>query len=260
MRKIILFWDSSNKKNFEDYPEKLKQISKNKKVIIRWNLTTNFRRVSIGDYVILWCKGKGAVAMGKIIKGPFKVKPSAEANYIHCELSVLLNHNTNYISIKDIKIADPSFTWKNYQQSGRQIEEKHFNLISKMLQKQSNRSFEEFSVIKSNEDELTFSEGAIIEKLANVYERNVEARKKCIEYYKAICSCCNLDFGKKYGIRGEGYIHVHHLLPLHKIKESYKVNPIKHLRPVCPNCHAIIHRGKETLKIEQVKKLLKRPK
>jgi len=34
---------------------------------------------------------------------------------------------------------------------------------------------------------------------------------------------------------------VHHLVPISKIGKKYRVDPIKDLRPVCPNCHAVIH-------------------
>lgn len=254
MRKILLFWDSASKNNFKDYSESLKEIARTGKSIIRWNLTTNFKRVSMDDCVILWCKGKGAVGMGKIIQEPFKLKPSSKENYIKCELNILFNHNLKFISIKDIKEVDPLFVWKNYQKSGREIEENHFNIISNLLKNSINTDDVDLDEEKELK-ELEYIEGAVIQKLVNGFERNLDARKKCIDYHKPICSCCKIDFGNVYGPRGEGYIHVHHLLPLKKIKKSYKVNPIKDLRPVCPNCHAIIHRGKETLTIEQVKKL-----
>lgn len=41
-----------------------------------------------------------------------------------------------------------------------------------------------------------------------------------------------------------------------QIRENYQVDPIKDLRPVCPNCHAMIHRQKEPLTIEELKKIM----
>ncbi len=35
---------------------------------------------------------------------------------------------------------------------------------------------------------------------------------------------------------GEGFIHVHHLKPLSEVGYEYRVDPIRDLRPVCPNC------------------------
>ncbi len=55
-----------------------------------------------------------------------------------------------------------------------------------------------------------------------------------------------------------GFIHVHHVTPLHKIRSSYFVNPQTDLIPVCPNCHAVIHSKREPLSIEEMRQLLKK--
>jgi len=104
-------------------------------------------------------------------------------------------------------------------------------------------------------DNLT--EGAVRQITVNSYERNPVARKKCLEHFGTKCIICELDFGKMYGPLGEGYIHVHHLKPLSEISETYKIDPVNDLQPVCPNCHAIIHRKNPPLAIEQVKDLIK---
>lgn len=75
----------------------------------------------------------------------------------------------------------------------------------------------------------------------NSYERNSKARKKCIEHYGISCQVCGMNFEEVYGQLGEGYIHVHHIVPLYKIGEEYEVDPINDLIPVCPNCHAMLH-------------------
>jgi 5-methylcytosine-specific restriction protein A len=104
----------------------------------------------------------------------------------------------------------------------------------------------------------TFHEGATKQVRVNVYERNAEARAICIKKYGASCSVCGFDFGKKFGEIGAGFIHVHHLKPLSEIRKGYKLNPIEDLRPVCPNCHAMIHQRKpEPYTIEELKAILK---
>jgi hypothetical protein len=89
----------------------------------------------------------------------------------------------------------------------------------------------------------TLFEGIKKTVLVNSYERNPIARKKCIEHYGAKCavSNCGFDFEKLYGDIGKGFIHVHHLTQLSDIGQGYEVDPIKDLRPVCPNCHAMLH-------------------
>lgn len=90
--------------------------------------------------------------------------------------------------------------------------------------------------------EEKYIEGAVKKIRVVAYERDKKARQACIEHYGAICCVCGLDFETQYGEIGKGYIHVHHLIPLSRIKQEYKVDPIKDLRPVCPNCHAMIHK------------------
>jgi 5-methylcytosine-specific restriction protein A len=89
--------------------------------------------------------------------------------------------------------------------------------------------------------EAKHREGTLKTVLVNVYERNAKAREKCIEHYGARCSVCEFDFEKKYGRIGRGFIHVHHLKDIASIGEEYEVDPRKDLRPVCPNCHAMLH-------------------
>jgi 5-methylcytosine-specific restriction protein A len=99
-------------------------------------------------------------------------------------------------------------------------------------------------------------EGAVSHVRVNAYERNPLARAKCIAYYGATCAVCSLDFGAVYGPIAAGFIHVHHITPLSQIGSRYEVDPIKDLRPVCPNCHAVIHLRGETRSVDEVRVLL----
>jgi hypothetical protein len=98
-------------------------------------------------------------------------------------------------------------------------------------------------------------EGAGKKITINAYERNPRARKICIEHYGTACSVCEFSFQKKYGPVGRGYIHVHHLRLISEIRKDYVIDPILDLRPICPNCHAIIHSRKPPYTIEEMKKM-----
>ena len=86
-------------------------------------------------------------------------------------------------------------------------------------------------------------EGARKTVLVNKYERSSIARMKCIEHHGCKCSICGFDFEKAYGELGKGFIHVHHLVPLATIGKEYRVDYDRDLIPVCPNCHAMLHRN-----------------
>ena len=102
-------------------------------------------------------------------------------------------------------------------------------------------------------------EGALVRVVTSRYERDKIARDKCIEHYGATCCVCEFSFEQVYGKLGAGFIHVHHVVPLSDIRGEYRVDPVHDLRPVCPNCHSMLHSGKETLSIEDLRAQLSRP-
>jgi 5-methylcytosine-specific restriction enzyme A len=100
-----------------------------------------------------------------------------------------------------------------------------------------------------------FYEGAKKTITVNAYERNADARQACINEFGCSCMICGFNFESVYGERGKEFIHVHHIVPISKANNEYKVNPIKDLIPVCPNCHAMLHRYGHTLLPEALSKL-----
>ena len=89
---------------------------------------------------------------------------------------------------------------------------------------------------------IALKEGSKKTITVNSYERNPKARSECIKKYGVSCAVCGFNFENIYGQRGKGFIHVHHLIPVSDIGDEYEINPITDLRPVCPNCHAMLHR------------------
>lgn len=102
-------------------------------------------------------------------------------------------------------------------------------------------------------------EGAMQTVIVNRYERNRAAKQRCIEHYGRRCSVCGLDFKDRYGPQLAGFIHVHHVTQLSTIGKAYRVDPIKDLRPICPNCHAVVHSRTPAMSIEEAKRLIVAP-
>ncbi|HEU5406516.1 MAG TPA: HNH endonuclease [Nitrospira sp.] len=99
-------------------------------------------------------------------------------------------------------------------------------------------------------DVAGYPEGAVMQVVTNRYERDTRNRALSIATHGAKCAVCGLEFESVYGDIGAGYIHVHHLVPLSMLGQDYKVNPTTDLIPVCPNCHAMLHRERPPLTIE----------
>ena len=63
---------------------------------------------------------------------------------------------------------------------------------------------------------------------------------------------CGFDFGRQYGPIGDGYAHVHHLDALSTAPDSGQITSIDQLAVVCPNCHAMIHKGGECRSLDSL--------
>jgi hypothetical protein len=130
-----------------------------------------------------------------------------------------------------------------------------------LLTQEEHEALEVMELI-SEQDNLSiqsqFMEGSAKQVSVTVYERNPKARRECLEHYGYDCCICGFNFENVYGEQGAGFIHVHHLKQMAKRKKPYKVNPISELRPICPNCHAMIHKGSNMFSIDELKNLLKK--
>ncbi len=109
---------------------------------------------------------------------------------------------------------------------------------------------------EENNEVLGLPEGALKKVLVNRYERSQYNRTLCINFHGYNCKVCNLNFSEKYGDIGNNYIHVHHVISVSQLGTNYIVNPIKDLIPVCPNCHAMLHRKDPPYKINELKSLI----
>lgn len=119
-------------------------------------------------------------------------------------------------------------------------------------------SLPKFRHVSNSEVTNNFAEGARVDVTQSRSERSPAARAKCLELHGLSCLACGFNFKLTYGELGANFIHVHHLNPLRAIKNTYIVDPKKDLVPLCPNCHAMIHRLEEPASVEQLKKHLQR--
>lgn len=104
--------------------------------------------------------------------------------------------------------------------------------------------------------ETGFKEGDQYQVVMNKYERNPINRELCLVSKGYECGICGFDFERKYGSVGRHFIHVHHLIPVSKMGPNYVVDPVKDLIPVCPNCHAMLHRKDPPFTPEEVLEML----
>jgi 5-methylcytosine-specific restriction enzyme A len=108
------------------------------------------------------------------------------------------------------------------------------------------------------EEDQLLKEGKVAQILVNRYERNSKARRICIQHYGLKCMICEFDFQEVYGNIAEGFIQVHHIVPLSELSGEYEVDPARDLIPICANCHSVIHLTRPAMKVEDLQKMVKK--
>src|SRR5215210_153335 len=92
-------------------------------------------------------------------------------------------------------------------------------------------------------------------------ERNPKLVLKAKESFKRkhgclFCEACRFDFAVRYGMPGEGFIEVHHDIPVSELKPGNKTK-ISDVSLVCSNCHRMLHRRRPWLKVEALRSLIR---
>ena len=159
----------------------------------------------------------------------------------------------NPIYAEDVSAIEPEFT--GFSQVKQKINYQYHGAIQELIKnKQMSLCSEEIPI----GEVANYTEGTKYQITVNAYERNGKARRECINYHGAVCVICNFNFEKVYGEVAKGFIHVHHVVPLHTIGENYVINCKKDLIPVCPNCHAMLHKKVDGsyITIEELKNIV----
>ncbi|MEA3250568.1 MAG: HNH endonuclease [Pseudomonadota bacterium] len=104
----------------------------------------------------------------------------------------------------------------------------------------------------------SLQEGKRFSVTSTAIERSPAARETCLAHYgyKYECEACGFNFERAYGEHGKNYIHVHHRIELASSEGPIYTDPAKDLIPLCPNCHAMVHRGKGTMSVEELQRII----
>lgn len=248
-------------------------------------ITRNWKRLaefSPGDKFVAYVPGNKYFATGTVINPRRQSKSSDKIDSIESYLKrgksytkgfVYFPPSVTYENFTDDFNYYPSRVdveaWENFVPNGVtidwpalprhktvyaaiEIDKAHFDAINSALSGEPDAGLFAEEI---KEAEKLF-EGAARTITVNAYERNRKARTKCIEHHGWNCAVCGYNMAELYGELGEGVVHVHHLRELRSLGEEYEVDPIEDLRPVCPNCHAILHTSSPALSIKKLRKLL----
>ncbi len=246
---------------WEDLPEMLEKIKTGKAQRDQWSIG-KYKKPGPGDRFFLIKLGeepKGLIGSGHITSKPFEDTHYADrkkrCNYVSIEFDFLVDGRKTVVISRKALIETEPFNKQHWdtQSSGISIRDEVCTALEPLwLSRVGQHSGIAIGEEQYNERE-TYSEGAWKTLKVNGYERDSRARDACIAHFGYRCAVCEIELKKFYGDVAATFIHVHHLRQLSTIGHEYAVDPIKDLRPVCTNCHAIIHLGNPAYSIEQVR-------
>ena len=232
----------------------------------RWSCGVT-KRIVPGDRVFLIKLGPqkptGIMASGFAVSSPFQAPhytdASKTANYIDLRYDILLNPSDEKLLDRNIlEESLPNVRWSP-QGSGITIPPDTAARLEEMWSEQITSIG--LSPSKSPDEIVAperYWEGAVRRIAVDAYERDPRARKACLRHHGLSCCVCEFDFADAYGDLGKGFIHVHHLKQLSDIGSEYEVDPIRDLVPVCPNCHAMLHKRNPPLSLEDLRITIKK--
>lgn len=224
----------------------------------RWSTGARKTGVVPGDrcFLLRQSTERGLIASGTFTSEIYQDDhwdgtPGKESNYADVEWTRWLS-SSDRLPVEDLVAEVPGFHWNQVQSSGQEVPAAVASVLEAVWADHTGAA-----PYVSPEEEKVFNEGGAVRVEVNRYERNTEARRRCLDHYGAVCAVCELDFEARYGAIGKGFIHVHHVRDLAQIGKTYQVNPIKDLRPVCPNCHAMLHTSVPAMGVTALKKQLR---
>jgi 5-methylcytosine-specific restriction protein A len=262
-------WSQWTNPNYESNIEKnIEELKNTGKVTLKWTCTSH-KSIRPGDRAFLVRVGSnptGIFASGKIVSNPF-LSPhwSGEGKGVPrvlIEFDVLLNPEKD--TILPLETLNKGIlskqTWTP-RSSGVAIKREVVDELEKVwFDFLGSQKIQYNLSAEIAETAQIFIEGAAAQISQTRYERSKPARDECLKHYGYSCFVCGFDFEKFYGSLGYMFIHVHHLMQVATRKQEYQIDPIHDLRPVCPNCHSMLHKKDPPLTIEELKEIIKNEK
>lgn len=263
MGTYLLTWNPA-KWTWSELAEQVAMLGRGETVITTWTTGTR-SNLPVGSRILLLRQGvepRGIVALGESISAVTKVKHWNPARAADGDLANSINvrweclspiEGPPFISHEELATDDEfsSGHWEPYS-SGTQLPD---DLGARLADRIAERAGKPWT--DPSETGSAFMEGRRLRVEVNRYERDRRAREACILHYGLRCAVCSFHFGDRYGELGEGFIHVHHLNPIGSGDgDDREVEPVRDLRPVCPNCHAMLHRNGALLSVEELRSRL----
>lgn len=258
----LLAWNP-NRWEWDDLPDVVAAFENGETLTKRWSCARN-KSIGVGDRVFLIRLGKqpkGIFGYGTVITPSYEdvhwEDTRRKSQYVEFQIDWIVLPGRDRI-IPRAELDKPPYLQMHWdtQVSGIRIPDDIATALRNKWELIDGET--RFALPEEVDASESFSAGGCTLVTVNSYERNPRARQACISHYGARCSVCDLNFTDVYGPVGNGFIHVHHIALVSTKRQKYRLNPIKDLRPVCPNCHAMIHQQEPCLTVNEVKRMIRK--
>ncbi len=241
---------------WSDQQEAIYRVNNGDQYDIEWSCG-NTKRIEVGDTFFLMRLGvepKGIIGCGYISSQAYPLphwdeeKAKAGKTALRTDLLFTALSEEPIVSLSYLQERYPHYTWTP-QAGGMSLPNEIADDLFKIIQ--SDTKFN-FKPLAKQAIEL-FAEGKAKNVTYKTYDRSPAARQACIDHHGYNCSVCDFNFERTYGKHGSKYIEVHHLKQVADVGEEHLINPINDLRPVCANCHRMLHKTRPPISIEELK-------
>ncbi|MGR6837993.1 HNH endonuclease [Aliivibrio wodanis] len=252
MASYVFTWNPE-RWNWLDLQNAISLVANGEEYIFKWS-SGNTKKIVPGDTFFLLRQGenpRGIIGFGTVVSKSYdfphwdidraKNGDVAPRN----DLSFKVLSELPIIPLSDLEYRFPEYNWSP-RVGGLSLYDDISHIISCELE----------SLITNKILETKYTEGGTRKITITKYDRSPQAREDCIQEWGYACKVCGFDFEAAYGEYGNGYIEVHHLKPISSYSEVHEICPKEDLRPVCANCHRMLHKTRNTLSIEELKKHL----
>lgn len=241
---VILGWNP-HRRNRWNYRAVVEDVARSGKFLERWRIDCH-PDIPIGTEAWLLLQdskdaGTGLIGHGVVMSDAFEARqlddPAATAWYVTVAFDALLPLGEQ-IRPEVLTAALPEILWRDAMS--------HAVLaVPPGAERDFRQLWRDYGPGVNEPLQLvpgTYPPDAVNTVEVNRYEQDPDARRMCLAFHGTACAACGFSFEAAYGDLGTGFIDVHHIVPPAMLERGYQLDPVADLVPLCPNCHAMIHR------------------
>ncbi|WP_240720789.1 HNH endonuclease [Pseudarthrobacter sp. NamE2] len=243
---MILGWDTSRRDRW-DYRDVVEHVATYGRVLQRWQVGA-YRDIRLDTEAWLLAAGStdassGLIGHGTVESEPYDPSQPGEPGNTWCvtvAFDALLALG-DQVRPDVLREAVPGVDWATAAYSVTALPPEAEPALRRLWRDQGPEVYGPARLVPG-----TYPSHAVSSAAVNRYEQDPDARRVCLAFHGTACAACGFSFEASYGSIGEGFMEVHHTVPVSLLDSGYALDAVTDLVPLCANCHAMAHRGAGT--------------